>query len=178
MPPPSFDHISLFLNPSLPHHQTNKGNKLQRNKTKKAQYLPHKYQRSSQSNMAEECAESCSVTTYSSSAVVPQNKWWDLHGAAGPAALSSWCNNSNTSPNSDINPWHHHQAAAPPPNHSSNSDEDVSISTSFTNASNHSGLTVESSRRLLEPAASSCNDLIAPEQQAPSDSHIWSHVFL
>ncbi|EXB53955.1 hypothetical protein L484_022923 [Morus notabilis] len=128
--------------------------------------------------MAEECAEN-SVATSSSLAVVPQPNWWDLHGAG--SALSSWCNNNNSNTTSsntnNLNTWHHQ--AAPPPNPSSNSDEDVSISTSFTtNASNHSGLTVESSRRLVEPAASSSDDLIAPEQQAPSDSHIWSHVFL
>ncbi|PON79164.1 Myc-type, basic helix-loop-helix (bHLH) domain containing protein [Parasponia andersonii] len=124
--------------------------------------------------MAEECAES-SVATSSSCAVVPPcNNWWDLH-AVGSSALSSWCHNNNNNGSDNI-PWHNIQATAAP-NPNSNSDEDVSISTSFTNASNHSGLTVESSRRLVEPAASSSDDLIA-EQQAASDNHIWSHVLL
>ncbi|XP_062113109.1 uncharacterized protein LOC133824256 [Humulus lupulus] len=133
--------------------------------------------------MAEECAES-SVATSSSAVVVPPTNWWDLHpstaaAAVGSSALSSWClhnnNNTNTTTSSGNIPWHNIQAAAAAPN--SNSDEDVSISTSFTNASNHSGLTVESSRRLIEPAASSSDDLMA-DQQAASDNHIWSQVLL
>ncbi|XP_048318181.2 transcription factor bHLH111 isoform X1 [Ziziphus jujuba] len=105
--------------------------------------------------MAEECTES-SVATSSSA---PPN-WWDLHQP------SSWSN-----ANIHNNPWHQ-----PNPNSNSSCDEDVSISTSFTNASNHSGLTVESSRRLVEPAASSSDELIGGEQGA--DNHIWSHVLL
>ncbi|KAF3431012.1 hypothetical protein FNV43_RR25742 [Rhamnella rubrinervis] len=104
--------------------------------------------------MAEECTES-SVATSSSA---PPN-WWDLQPSSG--SLSSWSN---------ANPWHQ-----PNPNSNSSCDEDVSISTSFTNASNHSGLTVESSRRLVEPAASSSDELIG--EQA-SDNHIWNHVLL
>ncbi|XP_059434494.1 transcription factor bHLH111 isoform X2 [Corylus avellana] len=97
--------------------------------------------------MGEECTEESSVATSSST---PAPNWWDL---------SSW-NNSN--------PWHNQD-----PNSNSSCDEDVSISTSFTNASNHSALTVESSRPFFEPASS--NELI-PEHA--SDSHLWSHVFL
>lgn len=104
--------------------------------------------------MAEECTES-SVATSSSA---PPN-WWDLQPSVG--SLSSWSN---------ANPWHQ-----PNPNSNSSCDEDVSISTSFTNASNHSGLTVESARRLVEPAASSSDELMG--EQA-SDNHIWSHVLL
>ncbi|XP_030506610.2 uncharacterized protein LOC115721687 [Cannabis sativa] len=145
--------------------------------------------------MAEECAES-SVAISTSAGVVSPSNWWDLHpttaaaatAAAGSSALSSWChhhhrNNNNTNTTTINNcrniPWHniHQAAAAIAPNPNSNSDEDVSISTSFTNASNHSGLTVESSRRLIEPAASSSDDLMA-EQQTASDNHIWSHVLL
>lgn len=100
--------------------------------------------------MAEECTES-SVATSSST---PPN-WWDLH----VSSLSSW-NNSN--------PWHNQN-----PNSNSSCEEDVSISTSFTNASNHSGLTVESSRRLVETASS--NELIG---EHASDNNIWSHVLL
>lgn len=78
------------------------------------------------------------------SSFTPPN-WWDL---------SSW-NNSNSNSNSSC-------------------EEDVSLSTSFTNASNgHSGLTVESSRRFFEPASS--NELIG--EQA-SDNSLWSHVLL
>ncbi|KAL5554133.1 hypothetical protein UlMin_041534 [Ulmus minor] len=117
--------------------------------------------------MAEECAESCSVAT--SSTVPPSsatnNNWWDnLH--PGGSGLSSWCNPwSQTVPNPNPNP-----------NSNSSCEEDVSISTSFTNASNHSGLTVESSRRLVEPAASSSEELMA--EQHASDNHIWNHVLL
>ncbi|XP_034681154.1 transcription factor bHLH111 [Vitis riparia] len=103
--------------------------------------------------MAEECTDS-SVATSSSAP-----NWWDLHGSS---TLSS-CYNST-------NPW-----SQPNPNSNSSCEEEVSISTSFTNASNHSGLTVESSRRLIEPA-SSTNELIG--EPAASDSHLWSHVLL
>ncbi|XP_062150217.1 uncharacterized protein LOC133858769 isoform X3 [Alnus glutinosa] len=96
--------------------------------------------------MAEECTESSSST--------PLN-WWDLH----VSSLSSW-NNSN--------PWHSQD-----PNSNSSCEEDVSISTSFTNASNHSGLTVESSRRFFEPASS--NELIG---EHASDNNLWSQVLL
>ncbi|KDP38214.1 hypothetical protein JCGZ_04857 [Jatropha curcas] len=47
------------------------------------------------------------------------------------------------------------------------------MSTSFTNASNHSGLTVESSSRLVEPAASSPTELIG---EHASDSQLWSQI--
>ncbi|KAF2305750.1 hypothetical protein GH714_008019 [Hevea brasiliensis] len=49
------------------------------------------------------------------------------------------------------------------------------MSTSFTNASNHSGLTVESSRRLVEPAASSPTEFMG---EHASDSQLWSHILL
>ncbi|KAF3945500.1 hypothetical protein ACB098_03G093100 [Castanea mollissima] len=102
--------------------------------------------------MAEECIES-SVATSSST---PTN-WWDFPGAS---SLPAWNNNPNS--------WHHQN-----PNSNSSCEEDVSMSTSFTNASNHSGLTVESSRRLAEPASS--NDLIG---EHASDNSLWSHVLL
>ncbi|KAG2707702.1 hypothetical protein I3760_05G159900 [Carya illinoinensis] len=99
--------------------------------------------------MAEECTDS-SVGTSSST---PPNWWPDLHGNS----LSSW-----------NNLWHNQN-----PNSNSSCEEDVSISTSFTNASNHSGLTVESSRRLVE--TSSSNELIV---EHASENNLWSHVLL
>ncbi|CAK9177388.1 unnamed protein product [Ilex paraguariensis] len=99
--------------------------------------------------MAEECTES-SVAASSSTL----NWWPDLHTS------SSWSTTTN--------PWH-----TPNPHSNSPGEEDVSMSTSFTNASNHSGLSVESSRRLVE--CSSTNELIG--ETAP-DNHLWSQVFL
>ncbi|KAJ6431593.1 hypothetical protein OIU84_018973 [Salix udensis] len=61
-----------------------------------------------------------------------------------------------------------------PSNPSSNSscEEDLSMSTSFTNASNHYGLTVESARQLVEPASS--NELMGEH----ACSQLWSHILL
>ncbi|GMI75227.1 PERICYCLE FACTOR TYPE-A 1 [Hibiscus trionum] len=110
--------------------------------------------------MAEECtAASPSLHT-----------WWDLHHAT---SLSPW----NINPSS----WHHHHHQNPN-SHSSNCDHDdvLSISTSLTNASNHSVLTSvdESSGggrgrgQLVDPHPS--NELINGEHG--SDNHLWSHV--
>ncbi|KAF5750045.1 transcription factor bHLH [Tripterygium wilfordii] len=101
--------------------------------------------------MAQECTESSSST--------PQN-WWDLHHAATASSLSSWTNNTNSTPF-----WHQQN-----PNSNSSCDEE----TSFTNASNHSGLTVESARRMAEPAVASSNDHLIGEHGP--DNHLWSHV--
>ncbi|KAK6921414.1 hypothetical protein RJ641_011921 [Dillenia turbinata] len=102
--------------------------------------------------MAEECTEG-SVATSSST----HNNWWDLHANS----LSSW---SNT------NHWH-----PPNPNSNSSCDDDVSISTSFTtNASNQSGLSVDSTRRLVEPCSSS-NELLG---ESATDNQLWSQVLL
>ncbi|XP_044490817.1 transcription factor bHLH111 isoform X2 [Mangifera indica] len=101
--------------------------------------------------MAKECTES-SVTTSPS----PPN-WWDLHHAT---SLSSWNNTSST-------PWHQHNL-----NSNSSCEEEVSISTSFTYASNQSGLTVDSSHRLVHEPASS-TELIGEHTH---DNHLWSHV--
>ncbi|XP_071724301.1 transcription factor bHLH111-like [Rutidosis leptorrhynchoides] len=70
--------------------------------------------------MAEECTDQSSVATST-----PIN-WWDLHHASS----------------NNFSSWHHHHKQNPNSNNSS-CEEDVSISTaSFTNASNHSGLTM------------------------------------
>ncbi|KAL5760671.1 hypothetical protein ACOSP7_019183 [Xanthoceras sorbifolium] len=108
--------------------------------------------------MAKDCSES-SVATSSST---PQN-WWDLHHAN--SALSSWTDNTSTSP------WHHQN-----PNSNSSCEEEVSISTaSFTYASNHSGLTVESSQQFLDQPSAASNELMG--EHAP-DTHLWNHVLL
>ncbi|XP_077220727.1 transcription factor bHLH111-like [Tasmannia lanceolata] len=92
--------------------------------------------------MGEEGSES-SVATYSST---PNS--WELHGNP----LSSW---------TSMNPWQPLN-----PNSNSSCDEDMSISTSFTNASNHSGLTVDSPRELVESG------------EPASENHIWNQVLL
>ncbi|KAK7268337.1 hypothetical protein RIF29_21035 [Crotalaria pallida] len=105
--------------------------------------------------MAEECARN-SVAT---SSTTPFN-WWYIHANSVPP----W-NNINNAWNNQTNP-----------NSSSSCEEDISVSTSFTNASNHSSLTVESSRRLVEPpAAPSSNELMG---EHASDNQLWSHVLL
>ncbi|XP_057961620.1 transcription factor bHLH111 [Malania oleifera] len=95
--------------------------------------------------MADECTES-SVATSSST-----HTWWDLHSSS----LSSWNNSS---------PWQPPRSY--PSSHSSKCEEDASISTPFTNASNHSGLSVDSS-----------NDQLIAETASASD-HLWSQVLL
>ncbi|XP_024988578.1 transcription factor bHLH111 isoform X2 [Cynara cardunculus var. scolymus] len=110
--------------------------------------------------MAEQCNQN-SVATSSAA------RWWpDVH----TSSLCSWtgggadygsnppCNNPQD-PNSNC----------------SGGEEDVSISTSFTtNASNNSGLSMESSRQLVEK--SSTND---PYGEAVSDNHhLWNQVLL
>lgn len=102
--------------------------------------------------MAEDCTES-SVATSSS---IPN--WWPGDNHLHASSLSSWSNNNT----SNINPWNSNPQHPNSNNSRSSGEEDVSMSTSFTNASNHSGLTVESSRRL----------------ETPSDNHLWNHVFL
>ncbi|XP_050231204.1 transcription factor bHLH111 [Mercurialis annua] len=105
--------------------------------------------------MAQECSETS--VAISSSTPPSGNYWWDLHHHHHHAtSLSPW-NQPNPSPNSSC-------------------EEDVSMSTSFTNASNHSGLTVESSRRFVEPAASSPTDHLIGEHA--SDSQLWSQILL
>lgn len=101
--------------------------------------------------MAEECNESSVAATASSL----YNWWPDLH----LNSLSSWSTN---------NPWSQQ-------NNSSNSsgEEDVSMFTTYTNVSNQSGVSVESSRRLVESA--STNELVG---ETGSDDQPWSHVIL
>ncbi|XP_021598702.1 uncharacterized protein LOC110604730 isoform X2 [Manihot esculenta] len=111
--------------------------------------------------MAQECCESSVAISSCTPSSAAAAGWWDVHHAC---SLSSWTNNSSCSP------WHQQQ---PNPSSNSSCEEDVSISTSFTNASNHSGLTVESSRRLVEPAASSPSEFMA---EHASDSQLWSHI--
>ncbi|CAI9260685.1 unnamed protein product [Lactuca saligna] len=111
--------------------------------------------------MAEQCNET-SVATSSSAA-----KWWpDVHSTS----LGSWTTGgANFASNQPCtNPQD-------PNSNCSGGDEDVSISTSFTtNASNNSGLSMESSRGLVEKA--STTDLYG---EAVSDNHhLWNQVFM
>ncbi|RDX65597.1 Transcription factor bHLH111 [Mucuna pruriens] len=101
--------------------------------------------------MTEESAGNTVATS-----ITPLN-WWYLQANS----LSSW-NDTN-------NAWNNQ----PNPNSSSSCEEDISVSTSFTNASNRSSLTVESSRRLIEPPAPSSNELMG---EHASDNQLWSHV--
>ncbi|KAJ6981865.1 hypothetical protein NC653_025075 [Populus alba x Populus x berolinensis] len=100
--------------------------------------------------MAQECTESSVAISPS----IPLN-WWDLHHANSLSSLT------NTSP------WHQSN-----PSSNSSCEEDLSMSTSFTNASNHSGLTVESARQLVEPASST--ELMGEHAY----SQLWSHILL
>nr|TKR83590.1 hypothetical protein D5086_0000263610 [Populus alba] len=102
--------------------------------------------------MAEECTDDSVVISSST----PPN-WWDLHHAA---SLSSWTNTS---------PWQQSN-----PSSNSTCEEDLSMSTSFTNASNHSGLTVESARQLVEPSSSS--EMMG--EHASDHSQLWNHILL
>ncbi|KAH8495903.1 hypothetical protein H0E87_018908 [Populus deltoides] len=100
--------------------------------------------------MAQECTESSVAISPS----IPLN-WWDLHHANSLSSLT------NTSP------WHQSN-----PSSNSSCEEDLSMSTSFTNASNHSGLTVESARQLVEPASST--ELMGEHAY----SRLWSQILL
>ncbi|XP_068645374.1 uncharacterized protein [Aristolochia californica] len=99
--------------------------------------------------------EQCSGTSVFTSSSTPN--WWELHSSA----LPSWSNPQ---------PW---QPRNPPSN--SFYEEDISISTSFTNASNHSGLSDDSPCDLAEPTSAVTADL--PGKPA-SEYHLWSHVLL
>nr|QFU95349.1 basic helix-loop-helix DNA-binding superfamily protein 110 [Eriobotrya japonica] len=110
-------------------------------------------------------AEECGVAISSSSAQLTQQNWWDLVSSTNPWQQQQQQLNQKYSNSSN--------------NNCDDVDQDVSISsTSFTNASNHSSLSVDSSRRLLadQRSASSNDDLINGEQV--SDNHIWNHVLL
>lgn len=110
--------------------------------------------------MAEQCNEN-SIATPTSTA-----KWWpNVHASS----ICTWTGGANYASNPPCNN---------PQNLNSNcsaGDEDVSMSNSFTtNASNNSGLSMESSRRLVEKA--STND---PYGEAVSDNHhLWNQVLL
>ncbi|KAF8398815.1 hypothetical protein HHK36_014675 [Tetracentron sinense] len=99
--------------------------------------------------MSEEGSE-ISVATFSS-----RPNWLDF--LANP--LSLWNNTT---------PWC-------PTNLSSNCsyEEEISMPTSFTNASNHSSLSDNSSNQLVEPSSS--DEFIG---ETASDNHLWSHVLL
>ncbi|XP_022850941.1 transcription factor bHLH112-like isoform X2 [Olea europaea var. sylvestris] len=101
--------------------------------------------------MAEECHERTAAATSSSL----YNWLPDLHASS----LSSWSTN---------NPWSQQ-------NNSSNSsgEEDISMFTTYTNVSNQSGFSVESSHRLVESV--STNELVS---ETGSDNHSWSHLVL
>ncbi|XP_043715620.1 uncharacterized protein LOC122664010 [Telopea speciosissima] len=103
--------------------------------------------------MAEEGSE-VSIATSSSTP-----NWWELHSHH---PLSSWNNTI---------PWHPMN-----PNSNSSCDEDISISPSFTNASNHSGISVDSSHQLVEtPSTSSELNMSEPPS---SENQLWSDVLL
>ncbi|KAK9115694.1 hypothetical protein Sjap_014641 [Stephania japonica] len=92
---------------------------------------------------------------------------WDLHGSS----LSSWSN---------VISWHTASHHAPTVHHhhnsnSSNTDqEEISISPSFTNStSNHSGVTEDSSRRIMDPAAAAPGEITG---EPTSENHLWSQV--
>ncbi|BAT94517.1 hypothetical protein LR48_Vigan02g184100 [Vigna angularis] len=101
--------------------------------------------------MTEESAGNTVATS-----ITPLN-WWYLQANS----ISSWNDTNNT--------WNNQ----PNPNSSSSCEEDISVSTSFTNASNHSTLTVESSRRLIDPPAPSSNEFMG---EHASDNQLWTHV--
>lgn len=140
---------------SLRHHQRISLFKFQSSTSRKENTAPNRINNISSTGSAREIimAEECTDSSVGTSSSTPPNWWPDLHGNS----LSSW-----------NNLWHNQN-----PNSNSSCEEDVSISTSFTNASNHSGLTVESSRRLVE--TSSSNELIV---EHASENNLWSHVLL
>ncbi|XP_050373165.1 transcription factor bHLH111 isoform X3 [Argentina anserina] len=105
-----------------------------------------------------------------------QPNWWDndhLHAAAAAAGAGSHLSASSW-------PWQRQQQQQQPnPNSNSSCDEDVSISsTSFTNASNQSSLSVDSSRRLVDQRSASSNDDLNNIGEQVSDNQIWSQVLL
>ncbi|MQL87933.1 hypothetical protein Taro_020486 [Colocasia esculenta] len=98
--------------------------------------------------MAQEGSEASVVSTSSS---VPN--WWDVQMNSVSSSAAGWSHH--------MHPWqsHHH-------NSNSSCEEDISISTtSFTNASNHSGLSADSA---------SATDLSGE----PAENHLWNQVLL
>ncbi|XP_017224711.1 transcription factor bHLH111 isoform X2 [Daucus carota subsp. sativus] len=132
-------------------------------KEKKLNMIPFNTISSIRAAMAEECNESSVATSPS----IPN--WWPADNHLHAGSLGSWSGNTG-----NINPWSGGNNSQNPNSNNSRSsgEEDVSMSTSFTNASNHSGLTVESSRRLVESVAN--NELMG---ETP-DNPLWNHVFL
>ncbi|CDP07927.1 unnamed protein product [Coffea canephora] len=108
--------------------------------------------------MAGECTETTPLATTSSI-----HNWWPQHHLHG-SSVSSW--STNNYPN-----WQYSELNN---NSESSGDESVSISTSFTNASNHSGLTVESSRIVLVDGASA-HEFVG---ETVPDGHLWNHVLI
>ncbi|KAD4982968.1 hypothetical protein R6Q59_002617 [Mikania micrantha] len=110
--------------------------------------------------MAEHCNKNSTATSCSAA------KWWsDVHSSS----ICSWTGDVSYATNPPCNDSHK------PNSNCSNGEEDVSVSSSFiTNASNNSGLSMESSRKLVEK--SSNNDSYA---EAVSDNHhLWNQVLL
>lgn len=82
--------------------------------------------------------------------------WWDFQANTRSSLIS-------------MNPWH-------PQNSTSNSTcEDMSISNSFTNASNHSCLSVDNVHRELVDSTSSVTELSG---ESASENHLWSQILL
>lgn len=106
-----------------------------------------------------------------------QPNWWDhghLHAATAASGAGSHLSASAW-------PWHRQQQQQQAnPNYSNSScDEDVSMSsTSFTNASNHSSLSVDSSRRLVDQRSASSNDDMNNIGEQVSDIQIWTQALL
>lgn len=116
--------------------------------------ISSKIRAKSSNYVAEDCNESSGAT---SSSLI--NNWWPSdhhhdHVDASSTSLCSWSNNNNN----NNNPWNPQN----PNSNNSSGEEDVSMSTSFTNASNHSGLTVDSSHNETPSAV----------------NHLWNHVLL
>ncbi|KAG9442431.1 hypothetical protein H6P81_018285 [Aristolochia fimbriata] len=103
--------------------------------------------------------EQCSETSVASSSTP---NWWELHSSP----LPSWSTSSN-------HPWQPRNVN--PPSNSSCEEDMISISTSFTNASNHSGLSDDSPRDLAEPTSAATADLPG---EPSSENHLWSQVLL
>lgn len=106
--------------------------------------------------------QGCDASVIATSSSTPT--WWELHSTY---PHSSWAHHMMNNI-----PWN------PSNNHTSNTsrEEDISISTSFTNAgSNQSGLTAVDSphQELVESSASA--DLLG---ETASDSHLWNQVLL
>ncbi|OWM82282.1 transcription factor bHLH111 [Punica granatum] len=102
---------------------------------------------------------------------------WDLHNTSS-YSLSAWTTTPTPPPPSSTISFNDHYVHPVNPSLSSPCEDDVSISTSsFTNASGHSALTVESSGRPpIKTTASSSDELMIGDHG--NNHHLWSHFLL